>query len=213
MTRIKLCGLSRPCDITAANALDPEYVGFVFALNSKRYVTPENAAKLKQLLNPAIKAAGVFVNEHPGAIAHLLSSHVIDIAQLHGDEDEDYIKRLRMLTNQPIIKAFCISTERDATAAKRSTADYVLLDSGTGAGTGTVFDWNLIKHIQRPYFLAGGLTAENVGRAVRQFHPYAVDVSSGIERNGVKDKNKMAAFVAAVRNENGRNGESEVERK
>ncbi len=200
MTKIKLCGLSRPCDIEAANALNPEYIGFVFAAKSKRYVTSEKAKELKNLLSPEIKAVGVFVKESPETVALLLNRGMIDMAQLHGGEDEDYIKQLRKLTDKPIIKAFCVETESDIAAAKESTADYILLDSG--AGTGTVFDWNLIQSIKRPYFLAGGLDLANVGNAVKQWNPYAVDVSSGIETNGWKDKCKMAEFVAAVRKEN-----------
>lgn len=200
MTRIKLCGLSRPCDIEAANTLKPEYIGFVFAAKSKRYVTPEKAKELRRLVSPEIKAVGVFVKESPETVAFLLNRGMIDMAQLHGGEDKDYIKQLRKLTDKPIIKAFCVETESDIATAKESTADYILLDSG--AGTGTVFDWNLIQSIKRPYFLAGGLDLANVGNAVKQLNPYAVDVSSGIETNGWKDKCKMAEFVAAVRKEN-----------
>lgn len=199
MTKIKLCGLSRPCDIEAANERKPDYIGFVFALKSKRYVTYEKAMELKSLLSPEIQAVGVFVNEHPQNVAKLLRGGIIDIAQLHGDEDEDYITQLRLLTDKPIIKAFRIATANDIKTAKQSTADYILLDSG--AGTGTVFDWGLVKSIRRPYFLAGGLDLGNVADAVKALHPFAVDVSSGIETDGVKDKTKMAAFVAAVRKE------------
>ena len=199
MTKIKLCGLSRPCDIEAANELKPEYIGFVFAKGSRRYVSPETASGLKQLLSPEIKAVGVFVNEKPETIAGLLNSGIIDMAQLHGEEDEAYIRQLRRLTEQPIIQAFQISHADDTENAEKSTADFVLLDSG--AGTGEVFDWNLIRNIDRPYFLAGGLSAECAGTAVAALHPYAVDVSSGIETDGYKDQTKMAAFVAAVRKE------------
>ncbi len=199
MTRIKLCGLSRHCDIEAANKLKPEYIGFVFAPKSKRYVTAEKAEELKRLLAPEIKAVGVFVNESPNAIAKLLNNGVIDMAQLHGKESEEYLEELRALTDKPIIKAFRIETAADIADAEHSSADYILLDSG--AGTGTVFDWKLIRNIKRPYFLAGGLSPDNAGNAVNMFRPYAVDVSSGIETDGLKDKTKMAAFVAAVRKE------------
>lgn len=197
MTKIKLCGLSRPCDIEAANRLKPDYIGFVFAPESKRYVSPAQAAALKQLLAPGIKAVGVFVNEAPETIASLLRSGVIDLAQLHGDENEDCLKRLRALTDKPILKAFRVETEQDLTEAERSTADHILLDSG--AGTGRTLDWSLLQAVQRPYFLAGGLSPDNVEQAIKTLRPYAVDVSSGIETNGVKDKEKMAAFTAAVR--------------
>ena len=199
MTKIKLCGLSRPCDIETANELKPEYIGFVFVTNRKRYVTPEKAKELKQLLAPEICAVGVFINEDPEKVAFLLNDGVIDIAQLHGREDEDYIRQLRTLTDKPIIKAFRMETAKDIEDIEGSSADYVLLDSG--AGTGTAFDWNLIQNIIRPYFLAGGLSPDNVKNAIRLLHPFAVDVSSGIETDGVKDKVKMAAFVAAVRKE------------
>lgn len=199
MTKIKFCGISRHCDIEAVNELKPEYIGFVFAAKSKRYVTPEKAKELKQLLAPDIQAVGVFVNENPENIAVLLNNGIIDIAQLHGYEDEDYIKQLRKLTDKPIIKAFRMETASVIAVAESSTADYVLLDSG--AGTGMVFDWKLIQNIKRPYFLAGGLGVDNAENAVKLLYPFAVDVSSGIETDGVKDKIKMAAFVAAVRKE------------
>lgn len=201
MTRIKLCGLSRPCDIEAANQLKPDYIGFVFAPKSKRYVSAEKASELKALLSPEIKAVGVFVREDPETVARLLSTGIIDIAQLHGGEDEEYIRRLRKLTDKPVIQAFRIDGEEDIAAAQASSADLVLLDSGSG-GTGTVFNWELIKHLQRPYFLAGGLGPGNVKEAVQALRPYAVDVSSGIETDGVKDRAKMEQFVAAVKEEN-----------
>lgn len=199
MTRIKLCGLSRPCDIEAANELKPEYIGFVFAPKSKRYVTAEKAGELKRLLDPDIKAVGVFVNERLETAAGLLNSGIIDLAQLHGKEDRRYIERLRELTGKPLIQAFQIETEEDIKEARESAAEYILLDSG--AGTGTTFDWRLAQKLKRQYFLAGGLTPGNVGEAVRILSPFAVDVSSGIETDGYKNKAKMAAFAAAVRKE------------
>jgi phosphoribosylanthranilate isomerase len=199
MTKMKFCGLTGESDIDAANELRPEYVGFVFAPKSKRYVTPERAAELKSRLEAGIKAVGVFVNDDLYHVAELLDRGVIDIAQLHGSEDEEYIGQLRQLTDKPIIRAFRIKTAEDIAEAEKCTADHVLLDSG--AGTGEVFDWKLIKNMKRPYFLAGGLSPDNVENAVEQLSPYAVDVSSGIETDGVKDKAKMAAFAAAVRGE------------
>ncbi|MBP5255078.1 MAG: phosphoribosylanthranilate isomerase [Lachnospiraceae bacterium] len=201
MTKIKLCGLSRPCDIEAAAALMPEYVGFVFAEKSRRYVTPGKAAELKRLLPPGIRAVGVFVDARPETIAALLNNGVIDMAQLHGHETEEDVRRLRQLTGRPLIQAFRVETADDLRAAERSTADEILLDSG--AGTGTAFDWTLLRDAARPYFLAGGLSPENVAGAVTLLRPYAVDVSSGIETGGVKDRMKMAAFVAAVRKAGG----------
>ena len=191
MTKIKLCGLRRVCDVEAANDLHPEYVGVVFAAKSRRYVSPEKVAELRKYLQAGIQVVGVFVNEEPRQVAGLLNSGVIDIAQLHGEEDNAYIKMLRKMSDRPIIQAFRIKTEKDV---KR--ADMLLLDSG--AGTGKVFDWKLIQTIERPYFLAGGITSHNVSEAIQRLHPDGVDVSSGIETDGKKDQKKMAAFVAAV---------------
>ena len=198
MTRIKLCGLTRPEDIAAANALQPEYIGFVFAPKSRRYVSREMAAELKAQLSPGIQAVGVFVNEAPETVADLLNAGIIDIAQLHGQEDAAYIARLRGLTARPLWQAFRVTDAASLAKAEKSPADLVLLDSGAG-GTGTTFDWTLLEKFDRPYFLAGGLGPDNAADAVRQLHPYAVDVSSGIETAGKKDSANMAAFVAAVR--------------
>lgn len=199
MTKIKLCGLSRQCDIEWANELKPDYIGFIFCSKSKRNVSPEKAKELKALLSPDIKAVGVFVNEPVGNVAELLSNNIIDIAQLHGSEDEEYIAKLRTLSDKPIIKAFLLKSKDDAETAEKSTADHILLDSGMGAGKS--FDWNLLREINRPYFLAGGLYPENVRDAIDKLSPFAVDVSSGIETDNFKDKNKMTAFVKAVRKE------------
>lgn len=198
MTRIKLCGLTRPEDIAAANALQPEYIGFVFAAKSKRAVSREMAAALKARLSPQIQAVGVFVNETPEAVASLLNTGIIDIAQLHGQEDETYIRHLRSLTNKQLVRAFRVDGPESLAKAGKSPADLILLDSGAG-GTGTAFDWTVLDKFSRLYFLAGGLDPDTVGDAVKRFHPYAVDVSSGIETAGKKDPAKMAAFVAAVR--------------
>lgn len=202
MTKIKLCGLLRSCDIMAANELMPDYIGFVFAPKSKRYISPQDAKKLKAQLSPQIRAVGVFVDEKPETIATLLEEGIIDAAQLHGSEDEAYIRQMKRLTEKPLIKAFRVNSKQDIAAAQMSMADAVLLDSGSG-GRGIAFDWDLIFGMKRPYFLAGGLNAGNVKEAVERLHPYAVDVSSGIETGGKKDKEKMAAFVQAVRSVKG----------
>ena len=200
MTKIKLCGLSRRCDIEAANALMPDYVGFVFAEGSKRRVTPAQAQALKNALSPRIRTVGVFVDEAPATVAALLGGGIIDAAQLHGGEDAAYIRALRRMTDRPIWQAFRVRTQVDVEQAGRSEADCILLDAG--AGTGTAFDWGLLDRVEQPYFLAGGLDTENVAGAIRLLRPFGVDVSSGIESGGGKDAEKMAAFVAAVRREN-----------
>lgn len=196
--KIKLCGLMRPSDIEAANLLHPDYVGFVFARKSRRYVSLERVKTLQELLHPDILAVGVFVDEKPDAVAAWLAAGVIDLAQLHGGEDEAYMEKLRGLTDKPIIKAFSVKGEGDIRNANESSADYVLLDAGDG-GTGTAFDRELLAGMNRPYFLAGGLEPSTVGEAVRRWRPYGVDVSSGIETDGVKDAEKMREFVDHVR--------------
>lgn len=198
MTKIKLCGLMTKSDIETANRLMPDYIGFVFAKKSRRYVSPEQAAEFRSLLSEDIDAVGVFVNEDPETVAKLLEDGIIQIAQLHGSEDETYIQKLRNLTTCPIIKAFRIDTESDVLAACKCSADHILLDSGNG-GTGTVFNWDLLTQIDRPYFLAGGLNPDNVATAVTSLSPYGVDVSSGIETDGAKDHHKMQVFVETVR--------------
>lgn len=197
MTGIKLCGLTRSCDITYANALMPEYIGFVFAGNSRRYVAPDKAELLRRQLNWGIIPVGVFVDEEIETILELLERHIIEAVQLHGHEDETYIRELRRRTNCMILKAFRITGEADILAAQQSMADYVLLDSG--GGTGQTFDWSLVQKMQRPYFLAGGLTQQNVADAIDILHPFAVDASSSLETEGRKDRTKMTAFVNAVR--------------
>ncbi len=206
MIKTKFCGLKRPEDIDIVNRLHPDYIGFVFFKKSKRNVEPEEARKLKEKLDQAIKAVGVFVDEDKEFIAGLSNENIIDIIQLHGSEDENYIGQLRKLTDAKIIKAFQIKKE-DAGDEKRlqekieainvSSADMVLIDSGQG--TGSAFNWEILKLIKRPYFLAGGINTDNIEEAVRDIRPYAIDVSSGIETDGVKDEEKMTTIIEVVR--------------
>lgn len=198
MTKIKLCGLSRAEDIEVANEILPEFVGFVFYSKSKRCITPEKAAALKNLLDKKISAVGVFVNEKIETVAEI--AKFLDLIQLHGNEDANYISTLRNYINKKIIQAFKIKTADDLNLAKNSRADFILLDSG--AGTGEIFNWQLLKNFERQYFLAGGLNVENVSDAVKNLKPFAVDVSSGIETNNFKDAAKMKKFVSIVRSEN-----------
>ena len=129
----------------------------------------------------------------------MLNLGIVDLVQLHGAEDEDYLQKLRKITDKPIIKAFIIRSPEDVERAESSTADYILLDGGKGEGKS--FDWSLLKDIKRPYFLAGGLNPDNASEAVKTLKPFAVDVSTGIETDGKKDSEKMTAFAAAVRKE------------
>lgn len=134
MTKIKFCGLTRPCDIEAANEIKPDYIGFVFAPKSKRRVSYKQAVDLKNLLSKDIKAVGVFLNEDIDQVISLLNLGIIDAAQLHGSESADYIRRLQQETGKPVIKAFQIHSEEDVSAAEQTNADYIILDAGTGEG-------------------------------------------------------------------------------
>lgn len=198
MTKVKFCGMMREEDIKAVNELGPDYVGFIFAPKSRRYVSPSKASAMKGMLADDIKAVGVFVDEDMAVVEDLLSQGIIDIAQLHGSETEQYIKTLKEHTGKPVIKAFGIASEEDVRAAEGSSADLILLDT-PGGGTGRSFDRSLLKGIKRPYILAGGLAPDNVKQAIEELDPYAVDVSSGIETDKVKDSKKMKEFMQEIR--------------
>lgn len=199
MTKIKMCGLTRPEDIHAVNILKPDYIGFVYAAQSRRRVTMQQSSELKKELDSSIQSVGVFVNDDIHTIISIAEAGIIDLIQLHGSEDENYLAELRRHTALPLIQAFVINTAEDVQQAVSSTADLILLDGGKG--NGLPFDWNLLSGIQRPYFLAGGLHPRNVANAVKKLHPFAADVSSGIETEGKKDYDKMEAFIHAVRKE------------
>ena len=198
-TKIKICGLKRQEDITYVNEAKPDYCGFIIEFpKSSRNVTGDQIRTLTANLHPDIIPVGVFVNASPERVEELLLDGTIQIAQLHGQEDEDYIRRIQRNTRHQVIKAFSVKTTQDIELALQSPADYILLDQGSG-GTGKTFDWSLIPEITRPFFLAGGLRLENITEAVSRFHPYALDLSSGVETDGYKDKEKIIAAVAAVR--------------
>lgn len=201
MTRIKICGLSRPCDVAFVNEARPDWCGFIIDFpRSHRSVTPREALALRRQLAPGIVPVGVTVDQPVEAVAALLRSGAVDVAQLHGTEGESYLAALRALApGHPLWKAFTLRTPDDLTAALASGADMILLDSGKG--TGQTFDWSLLRGVARPFLLAGGLTPENLPRAVREVHPYSVDLSSGVETDRRKDRDKILAAVAAARKE------------
>ncbi len=197
--KIKLCGMFRECDIDWANEAKPDYIGFVMGFpKSHRNISPETASALKRRLSPEIQAVGVFVDAPLEMVADAAASGIIDLIQLHGSEDDGYISRLREAVSTPIIKAVKVRSAEDI-ANSPKLADLLLLDNGTG--TGRMFDHEVLKglEIPKPFFLAGGLTPENLCEIPREPHPYAVDLSSGIETDKVKDKEKMLAAVRAVR--------------
>ena len=232
--KIKFCGLYQNAHIAYANEIKPDYVGFVFWNKSRRYVTPSKARQLRQQLNADIKVVGVFVDEDIENVISLHESGIIDIAQLHGAEDDTYIRKLQE-HGITVIKAYVLADKDEAThetrdeatdgaasdgsqsacdvsavdeatdkksddaiiQAEKSIADYILFDAGKGEGK--TFDWELLKGIKREYFLAGGLNLSNIGEVIENLNPFAVDVSSGIETNGAKDRTKMKQFAQIVR--------------
>ena len=199
MPKVKICGLRTMEDIQAVNSCKPDFAGFIVEYpKSRRSITSDELKKLIRQLDPSICAVGVFVNAPFVLVADLLDQKVIQMAQLHGQEEEAYIQQLQDETGKKVIKAFSVKTEEAIAKAKASIADYILLDQGSG-GTGIPFDWSLVPPVRRPFFLAGGLRLENITEAVSRFHPYALDLSSGVETDGYKDKEKIIAAVAAVR--------------
>ncbi len=203
MSKIKICGLSRECDIDAVNFAKPDFIGFLLAQGYGRTVSPETAYRLKQRLDKNIKAVGVFVNNDIDFIISLVNSETIDIVQLHGDEGEDYIKLLRERLSCPIIKAVRVRSEADAINAERLPVDYLLLDTytkGVRGGSGKSFDWGMIPKISKPYFLAGGINSDNILSAAR-VGAYCIDISSGVETDGKKDREKIIEAVNKVRSE------------
>lgn len=201
MTKIKICGLSNIRDIETVNMYMPDYIGFVFA-RSSRQVTDTIAKRLKEALNKEIRAVGVFVNESIDNIISICERNIIDIIQIHGDEDEEYIKRLKSRTEKPVIRAFRIRSMEDIKSAEKCFADYVLLDSFSKenyGGSGHVFSWDLTKEIRRDFFLAGGINESNIIDAVSSCHPFCIDVSSGVELKGQKDTQKISDIIKKIR--------------
>lgn len=198
--KIKLCGMFRDCDIDFANEAKPDYIGFILGFpKSHRNIDRETAHRLRSRLSPEIKAVGVFVNSPETTCAEYANCGIIDVIQLHGQEDADFIHRLRALTDAPIIKAAKVRTPEDILNVQALGADYVLLDNGTG--TGEMFDHSLLEgaEIRQPFFLAGGLTPDNLRNAAERIRPYCVDLSSGVETDRVKDREKMLAAVRIIR--------------
>jgi phosphoribosylanthranilate isomerase len=198
MVKIKICGLKRMEDIEIVNKYKPDYIGFVFA-DSKRKVSHDLARKMKQNLDPSIKSVGVFVDADIDEILNLYNDRIIDFAQLHGRESEDYIKKLRQKSNchLKIINSIEMSDKTDLLKYDNSMADYLLLDSGKGSGK--TFDWQLIRNdLKKEFFLAGGLNTDNISLAIKDFNPFAVDLSSSLETDGYKDEIKIKKFMEAI---------------
>ena len=206
--KIKTCGLFREEDIDYANELKPDYVGFVFA-ESKRKVSVEKAYNLKNKLDKEIKAVGVFVNDNLDFISNLIKEKIIDIVQLHGNEDNDFLDNLKTETNAKIIKFIPVENTDSILKSVDIPADFILLDNLKG-GAGKTFNWNYLKEafeinknffeiFGKKYFLAGGLNKENIEEALK-FNPYCADLSGGLETNGIKDFDKMKYIINIAKN-------------
>lgn len=196
MSKIKICGIKRECDIDYINEAMPDYIGFVFA-KSKRQVSHEVAARLCAKLDKSIIPIGVFVNAPIEEILSLYNEGIIHMAQLHGQENSTYIKKLRSQTDCPLIKALKIDKDFDRSILSTLDVDYFLFDNGAG-GTGKTFDWSLMPKTEKPFFLAGGLNAQNIDAAIA-YNPFALDLSSGVEVNGFKDREKILEIVSKIR--------------
>lgn len=202
-TGIKICGLSRVCDIDYVNEAMPDYAGFILHFpKSHRNVTPQQARELIQHLKPGIRAVGVFVDQPLEMVCAAAKTAGLDIIQLHGREDNAFILDARERTGLPVWKAFRVRKSEDIGEAASCAADMVLLDNGYG--TGEAFDWSIVSGaqslLQREFILAGGLTPDTIPEAVRTLRPAAVDISSGVETDKLKDRGKIIAAVRAVRN-------------
>ena len=211
MVKIKICGMRRSEDIEMANRYKPDYIGFVFA-DSPRKVSYEQAKELSSLLSDDIVPVGVFVNEHMKLIVDLFKDGIIEMAQLHGDEDEKYIRNLKDKSIEetgkqiPVINAIEIKDGADYNDEllkwRDSASDYFILDSGKGSGK--TFDWSLIdkesEFFKNSIFLAGGLNSENLALAMEEFNPFAVDLSSSVETDGFKDEEKIKEIIEIMEN-------------
>lgn len=212
--KIKFCGLFRECDIDYANALKPDFIGFIFVEKSKRFVDFTLAKALKSRLDSRIKAVGVFVDSPVERIIEALSEGIIDAVQLHGNENNAYISALREMSakyltqNLPIIKAIKVHNAHSLLESQNLNADFILLDS-PNAGSGTAFDWNALaqnlaksqdfsRAFQTRFFLAGGINVANIQSTIA-LKPFCIDISSGIESNGMKDFAKMQRIINTVR--------------
>ena len=215
--KVKMCGISKVETIPAVVEAKPDYMGLVFA-PSKRQVTVDQAKTLVEELHKQytkrynngaeqsnddeIKTVGVFVNETLDNLVSIATEANLDVVQLHGDEDEAFIQSLKGRTNVEIWKAVQIRSSTDAEAWIDSSADMLLFDAyhkDERGGTGEVFDWSCLDEFERPFMLAGGIDSTNVARAIRTVRPYGIDISSGIETDGVKDDEKIKAFTNIVR--------------
>ena len=199
MVKVKICGICHEVEIGIMNELVPDYVGFVFVQKSRHFIAPEHASLLRSKLRQGIKSVGVFSNSSLKTVAMCVEIAGLNMVQLHGDETSEYIATLREYIKVPIIKVYKVQRPIDAEKAMYSTADYVMLDGGN-TGDGRTFDWSLLGAVRRKFFLSGGLTPENMNKALLlEPQPYALNVSSGVEANKLKDYRKVMKFILGVK--------------
>lgn len=196
-TKIKICGLFRDIDIEYVNQTKPDYIGFIIGFpKSHRNISINQVTEFKSKLDSDIKSVGVFVNATFEEI--LLVEKYLDIIQLHGNEDNEYIKKLRVeIPNKEVWKAFKIKSKDDLILAQNSTADKIVLDNGYG--TGECFDWSLLGEFNKDFILAGGINPENIRQAIDDFQPDIIDISSGVETDKQKDLNKIKQIIKEIR--------------
>lgn len=200
--KVKMCGMKRVEDIAYANEVRPDAIGYIFFKKSKRYVTADQARDLDQKLDQKIKSVGVFVNETIENVVEIAKKVPLDIIQLHGDEDLDYINDLKTKIDLPLWKAVRVKDTLDIKKAEQLPVDRLLLDTFTEekdmyGGTGKVMNYELIPEegISKPFFIAGGLHRNNIKEIIEKVHPYGIDISSGIETDGYKDLTKMKEIM------------------
>ena len=198
MTKFKICGLMKPEDICYVNEAKPNYIGFILSPGFRRSISRELAAEMKKNLSEDILATGVFVDEEIPFILSFAEDGIIDQIQLHGSETDEYISELKKKTELPVIKAFKAGTVTEE-ELKTNPADMYIIDSGKG--TGKTFDWSLVPRIYKPWLLAGGITAENAEDAIRRLKATGLDLSSSVETDGYKDREKIIEITNIVRKE------------
>lgn len=196
-TKIKICGLFRDIDIDYVNQTKPDYIGFIIGFpKSHRNISNNQVAEFKLKLDSKIKSVGVFVNATFEEILEV--EQYLDVIQLHGNEDNEYIQKLReKIPNKEVWKAFKIKSKEDLITSQNSQADKIVLDNGYG--TGECFDWNLLGEFNKDYILAGGINPENIRQAIDSFHPDIIDISSGVETDKLKDLNKIKQIIKEIR--------------
>jgi phosphoribosylanthranilate isomerase len=200
MCKIKICGVRETETCAVLNELCPDYVGMIVSDGFRRSIGEAQAGKIRNALRREIDTVGVFVNDEIGKIIRFYEQGIISAVQLHGDEDEDYIANLKSRCPLPVIKA--VGVNAGMVPSFPENCDFLLLDARAlqgGGGTGKRIVWREYTEVDKPIFLAGGLTAENVAEAIRKVKPYAVDTSGGVETDGVKDEKKIEKYIKAIR--------------